>query len=98
MPKKSTSPENSNPSDLVPDWQGNDDHPLAHIPVRTRIDYVLYLLRRRRLTPVEGWSVKDLAELCGCSERAIEKCQARALLKLRRKLPADIISELNPNK
>ena len=44
-------------------------------------------------TPVNGFSYAEIADIIGCSEAAIRKCAANALLKLRHRLPADITTQ-----
>lgn len=43
-------------------------------------------------TPLEGWTCSDLAEIIGCSEMAIRRRLTRALLKLKTRLPDDILT------
>ncbi len=64
-------------------------------PMTSReIDAALAVLSALRLTPVTGWTSRELAEIIGCSPAAIERRTAKALLAAKRKLPAD----LHPNK
>ncbi|MGE9266818.1 MAG: sigma factor-like helix-turn-helix DNA-binding protein [Verrucomicrobiales bacterium] len=58
-------------------------HPLAHLPTTRRIDVTLAILRARGLTPDGGWTIAELADLCGCSRGAIFERQKSALKKLR---------------
>ncbi|MCU0797314.1 MAG: hypothetical protein MUF31_15430 [Akkermansiaceae bacterium] len=60
------------------------EHPLADLPVTLRIDATLAVLSASRLTPPGGWSLSELADLCGCSEAAILIRQRNALETARR--------------
>ncbi|MGJ8674032.1 hypothetical protein [Rubritalea sp.] len=62
-------------------------HPLAHLPTSRRIDTVIGILSARKLQKPGGWTLAELAELCGCSESAIYERQTNALAKLRNRLP-----------
>ena len=58
-------------------------HPLADLPSTRRIDATMALLSALGTTPEGGWTVSELAELCGCSEAAIHARQKDALRSAR---------------
>ncbi|GAA5482082.1 hypothetical protein [Haloferula sargassicola] len=60
------------------------DHPLADMPATLRIDATLATLSAAKLTPPGGWSLADLADLCGCSEAAILTRQRHAITAAKR--------------
>lgn len=77
-------------ADAVPD---PDEAWFLALPTTVRIDLVLGVLSARRITPDGGWSLTELAELCGCSDTAILLRERAALRVLRQRTP----DELNPN-
>jgi DNA-directed RNA polymerase specialized sigma24 family protein len=59
------------------------DHPLSDLPATLRIDLTLAVLSSMEVQAAGGWSIADLADLCGCSEAAIVARQTAALQKAR---------------
>jgi DNA-directed RNA polymerase specialized sigma24 family protein len=57
--------------------------PLHDLPSTLRIDLTLAVLGSMEVQEAGGWSIADLAELCGCSEAAICARQQAALQKAR---------------
>ncbi|MFC5049217.1 hypothetical protein ACFPK9_01105 [Rubritalea spongiae] len=68
----------------------SDPHPLEHLPTSRRIDAVMAILSSMETQKPGGWTVAELADLCGCSTSAIHERQQCALAKLKHRLPQDI--------
>lgn len=60
-----------------------DPHPCSDLPVTTRIDLTLAVLSAMQQQKEGGWSIADLADLCGCSEAAIVARTTASLRKAR---------------
>jgi DNA-directed RNA polymerase specialized sigma24 family protein len=57
--------------------------PLSDLPSTTRIDLTLAVLGSMEMQESGGWSIADLADLCGCSEAAIVARQQAAMARAR---------------
>lgn len=58
-------------------------HPLGHLRTTQRIDATLAILSASGICPPGGWTLEDLADLCGCSREAIRQRETKALDSLR---------------